>query len=118
MSCKGSVCYGRYKDRYWHAPNQVETLRNAKDLLQPGFAIPDEANARPYCLCKGVDAPDLVVVKNFLRFYIATNCGEADENERPTTDFGWHLLLSGSLPASAVSRAYRQMKQIGVKATT
>jgi hypothetical protein len=28
--------------------------------------IPDEANARLYCLCKGVDTPDLVTVKDFL----------------------------------------------------
>jgi hypothetical protein len=31
---------------------------------------------------KGVNAPDLPTVKDFLRFYIATSRGKIDENER------------------------------------
>jgi hypothetical protein len=64
----------------------VDTLRNAKDSLQSGLPISDEASTRQHCLCKEVNAPDLVTVKNFLRFYIATSCGKIDENERPTAD--------------------------------
>jgi hypothetical protein len=35
--------------------------------------IPDEESARKYCLGTEVEAPDLVTVKDFLRFYIATS---------------------------------------------
>jgi hypothetical protein len=57
-----------------------------KDSLQRGLPISEEASARQHCLHKGVDAPDLATVKDFLRFYIATSRGKIDEDERPTTD--------------------------------
>jgi hypothetical protein len=57
-----------------------------KDAFQRGLPIPDEASARQHYLCKGVDAPDLATVKDFLRFYISTSRGKIDEDERPTAD--------------------------------
>jgi hypothetical protein len=64
--------------------------------------IPDEANARPYCLCKGVDAPDLVTVKDFLPFTslraVARLTRMKDLRLIRLTS-----LLSGSLPASPAS---------------
>lgn len=54
-----------------------------KDSLQRG-PPPDEASARHYCLHRGRDAPDLVTVKDFLRFYIATSRGKIVE--KPTAD--------------------------------
>ena len=56
-----------------------------KVSLQRGLPIPNEAAARPHCLHKGVDAPDLATVKDFLRFYIATSRGKIDEDERSKT---------------------------------
>jgi hypothetical protein len=50
-----------------------------KDSRQRGLPIPDEANARHHSLRKGVDAPDLATVKDFLRFYIATSWGKIVE---------------------------------------
>jgi hypothetical protein len=55
-----------------------------KDSRQRGLPIPDEANARHHRLRKGVDAPDLATVKDFLRFYIATSRGKIVE--KPTAD--------------------------------
>lgn len=55
-----------------------------KDSLQRELPIPDEAGARLHCLRKGVDAPDLATVKDFLRFYIATSRGKIVE--KPTPD--------------------------------
>jgi hypothetical protein len=55
-----------------------------KDSLQRGLPILDEADARLYYLYKGVDAPDLITIKDFLRFYIVTSCGKIVE--KPTAD--------------------------------
>jgi hypothetical protein len=54
------------------------------DSLQRGLPIPNEADARMYCLRKGVDAPDLATVKDFLRFCIATSRGKIVV--KPTAD--------------------------------
>jgi hypothetical protein len=35
--------------------------------------LPSEEAARDRCLRPGIEAPDLVTVKDFLRFYIATS---------------------------------------------
>jgi hypothetical protein len=37
------------------------------------LALPDEGIARQHCLRPGITAPDLVTVKDFVRFYIATS---------------------------------------------
>jgi hypothetical protein len=55
-----------------------------KDSRQRGPPIPDEASARQHCLRKGIDAPDLATVKDFLRFYIALSRGKIAE--KPTAD--------------------------------
>jgi hypothetical protein len=46
---------------------------------------PDEASARHHCLHKGIEAPDLATVKDFLRFYIATSRDKIVE--KPTLVF-------------------------------
>jgi len=46
-----------------------------KHALQRDLPAPDEAYARHHCLHQGVVAPDLVTIKDFFRFYIATSCG-------------------------------------------
>ncbi|MCJ1293742.1 hypothetical protein MMC34_005297 [Xylographa carneopallida] len=45
------------------------------DYARRGLPAPTEAMAREHCLGKGVDAPDLVAVKDFIRFHTATSCG-------------------------------------------
>jgi hypothetical protein len=54
-------------------------FRSAKDSLQRELPTSDEASARYHCLHKGMGAPDLITVKGFLRFYIATSRGKIVE---------------------------------------
>jgi hypothetical protein len=44
-----------------------------EDYDRQGLPPPNEDAARNQYLAKGVSAPDLVTVKDFLRFYIATS---------------------------------------------
>jgi len=55
------------------------------DFERKGLPPPDEDSARSQYLGKGVPAPDLVTVKDFLRFYAATSHPQIDK-ERPTAD--------------------------------
>ena len=82
MSCKGSVYYDRCKYRCQHAPNQVALSEMQKTHSSQGFRFPMRPAQGSTVSTKGW-ALNLVTVKNFLRFYIATSC---DENERPTTE--------------------------------
>jgi hypothetical protein len=56
-----------------------------EDYERKGLPPPDEDAARSQYLDKGVPAPDLVTVEDFLRFYIATSHPQID-NYRPTAD--------------------------------
>lgn len=55
-----------------------------KDSARRGLPPPDEDMARERCLRKGVDAPDMVTVKDFVRFYVATSRGKIVR--QPTAD--------------------------------
>ncbi|KIW11740.1 hypothetical protein PV08_09012 [Exophiala spinifera] len=60
-----------------------------EDYDRQGLAPPDEATVRACCLAEGVPAPDLVTVKDFLRFYIATSHPQLERSAakpRPTAD--------------------------------
>jgi hypothetical protein len=50
-------------------------LEMRKDALQRGLPTPDEACTSHHCLHQGVEAPDLAMIKDFFRFYIATSSG-------------------------------------------
>ena len=43
-----------------------------RDVVERRLPLPDEEIAREHCLRPGIAAPDLVTVKDFVRFYIAT----------------------------------------------
>jgi hypothetical protein len=43
------------------------------DSVGRHLLLPGEETARNRCLRAGIEAPDLVIVKDFLRFYIATS---------------------------------------------
>ena len=47
-----------------------------EDALREGLPIPDEAAVWDRVLRKHVEAPDLVTVKDFLRFHAATSKGK------------------------------------------
>ena len=49
----------------------LKTIR--EDYARKGLSSPDEDIARSQYLGKGVPALDLVTVKDFLRFYVATS---------------------------------------------
>jgi hypothetical protein len=49
-----------------------------------GLPSPDDNEAREDCLRKGITAPDLAIVEDFLRFYVATNKAQIDT--KPTPD--------------------------------
>jgi hypothetical protein len=53
----------------WHYEGMKE------DALQKGLPAPDEAVVRELVLAKNVEAPDLVTVKDFLRFKAAAGKG-------------------------------------------
>ena len=53
----------------WHYEGMKE------DALQKGLPAPDEAVVRELVLAKNVEAPDLVTVKDFLRFHAAAGKG-------------------------------------------
>ena len=55
-----------------------------KDAAQRGLPAPDEEAARKQCLRPGIEAPDLVNVKDFIRFYIRTS--RRGLTEQPTVD--------------------------------
>ena len=58
-----------------------------KEHAQKGLSPPNEETARRQYLGQNVTAPDLVTVKDFLRFYIATSKPQLDkEAKRPTAD--------------------------------
>ena len=44
-----------------------------RDAAEHGKPLPTEETAREHCLTSGTAAPDLVTVKDFLRFYVATS---------------------------------------------
>ena len=44
-----------------------------RDRVERHLPLPSEEMARDRCLRPGIEAPDLVAVKDFLRFYIATS---------------------------------------------
>jgi hypothetical protein len=47
-----------------------------EDAKQRGVTPPDERAAREHCLSKGVEAPDLAAVKDFLRFQASVMRGK------------------------------------------
>ena len=53
--------------------------------MRKGLPPPDEDVTRSHYLGVGVPAPDLVTVKDFLRFYIATSHPQLDKRV-PTAD--------------------------------
>jgi len=55
-----------------------------REYAQKGLSPPSEETARRQYLWPGVACPDLATVKDFIRFYIATNNRRLDE--RPTVD--------------------------------
>jgi hypothetical protein len=57
-----------------------------RESLRRELPPPDEDSARQHCLRKGVDAPDLATVKDFLRFHVSISRGYIDEDEKPTVD--------------------------------
>ena len=56
-----------------------------EDYERQGLPPPDEDTARREFLNKGVPAPDLVTVKDFIRFYVAISQPQIDKG-RPTAD--------------------------------
>jgi hypothetical protein len=63
-----------------------------KDSAQRGLPAPDEAMVRERYLGKGVEAPDLATVKDFLRFHSAASHGKIVENitaKSVNTFAGW-----------------------------
>jgi hypothetical protein len=56
-----------------------------KEHTQKSLTPPDEETARNQCLYRGIAAPDLATVKDFLRFYIATSRPRLDA-DKPTVD--------------------------------
>jgi hypothetical protein len=58
-----------------------------KDAVNRGISPPSEEEVRQSCLGPGVEAPDLVKVKDFTRFYIATSRPRIMKKEKkPTVD--------------------------------
>jgi hypothetical protein len=76
MSCKGPASWPARRPVLPHPKTRWTLSEIQKDSLQRGLPTPDEASVRHYCLLEGVDAPDLVMVKDFLLSYIATSCGK------------------------------------------
>jgi hypothetical protein len=85
MSCKGSSDPER-KTNTDVAEHRWVLSETIQEPVQPGLPIPDEASARQRCLHKGVNAPDLATVKDFLRFHAASGCGKIDEEKQLTAD--------------------------------
>jgi hypothetical protein len=56
-----------------------------EDFARRGLPAPDETMAREHCLGKGVNAPDLATVKDFVRFHAAASRGKIVD--LPTVDF-------------------------------
>jgi hypothetical protein len=54
-------------------------LRKKMDCAREGRGAPDEDTVREQCLGKGVEAPDLATVKDFLRFRAASGRGLIDK---------------------------------------
>jgi len=70
-----------------------------RDFTRRGLPLPDEAMARERSLWEAVNAPNLAIVKDFLRYYVATNRGKIINLVlTPLAP-----LRSGSLRASPVS---------------
>jgi hypothetical protein len=92
------------------APDEME-----RDFAQRGLCPPDGAMVRECFLRKGVDAPDLATLKDYLWFQAATSCGKIVE--KSTAD-SLNPFRSGSLPAAAVSQELRQTRTRGTKYTT
>ena len=53
--------------------------------LQHGLPPPKEEQAREHCLRPDIEAPDLVTIRDFMRFYATTSSPWLDE-ELPTVD--------------------------------
>jgi hypothetical protein len=58
----------------WYFSWHLEEMK--EDALREGLPIPNEAAVRDRVLRKHVEAPDLVTVKDFLRFHTATGKGK------------------------------------------
>jgi hypothetical protein len=56
-----------------------------EDAAAKGLPSPDEEKAREDCLRKGIAAPDLASIKDFLWFYVATSKPQIDMT-KPTRD--------------------------------
>ena len=50
-----------------------------EDYERKGLPSPDEDTVRGQHLGEGVPAPDLLTVKDFLRFYVATSKSQIDK---------------------------------------
>ena len=66
---------------YKWAPVLTQSSRRKLDKMREdakrrGVIPPDERTAREHCLSKGVEAPDLAVVKDFLRFQASVMRGK------------------------------------------
>jgi hypothetical protein len=59
-------------------------MKYGEDFARSGLPPPDEAMVRERCLRKGVDAPDVLTVKDFIRFSAAASRGKIVE--LPTVD--------------------------------
>ena len=98
MSYEGSVSHGQCEDGAEMPQTRWALSGMQKHSFQRG-PRPDEANARHYCLHKGKDAPDLVTVKDFLRFYITTSRGKVVE--KPTANsVKWEFHRGHAFPKS------------------
>ncbi|EXJ96194.1 hypothetical protein A1O1_01320 [Capronia coronata CBS 617.96] len=64
---------------HWHLKSMRE------DHEREGLPPPDEDAARSRYLGEGVPTPDLLTVKDFLRFYVATSKSQLDK-QKPTAD--------------------------------
>ena len=53
--------------------NRWMYLQAKEDCLEKGLPIPEIDTVREDCVGKGVPALDIEIVKDFLRFYIATS---------------------------------------------
>ena len=61
----------------WHSSWHHEEMK--EEALREELPVPEEAAVRDGVLKKHVDAPDLVTVKDFLRFHAATSKGKIRE---------------------------------------
>jgi hypothetical protein len=74
--CKrGSLCPSKVRSVLTQSPRwNLDEMR--KDFAWRGLSSLDETMVRERCLEKGVEAPDLATVKDFLRFYVFISRGK------------------------------------------